>query len=724
MVYLQPASEKKALSPAWFPADFQAVIWRNWGLVPSQNIAAALNCTESQLKKSAAELGLDPEAVADPVWPKRGYLTIIRKNWHIASYGQIMTLLEIDEKQLAFILKEDDFMWAKMGGFKPSVEDNIYRKLTDEETLKTGEIKKAVRRYGEFADCGAGSFDFLDKFYKPAPNNEPESAVLENSENKGSFRIAYSYFAVFGDPLFDESLDPYPDELLRQYAKLGVNGVWLQGILYQLSDFPFEPELSFGRERRISNLKKLIARAAGYNIGVYLYINEPRAMPKAFFDKYPSLKGESEYDTFALCTSRPEVQAYLYDGMKQLFTEAKGLAGFIAITMSENLTNCYSRVSPKHIKCERCKARGPARVVAEVNNILAKGAHDADPSAKAVSWTWAWGADWAGEAVDMLSENQIIQCTSEEGLVTNVGGVKGSVVDYTISQPGPGEKSKSIWKHAAGRGFELSAKVQINNTWELSNIPYIPALDLIGAHIKNLMKHNISNLQLCWTLGGYPSLNMRFVDYLSKNPENTAAGFLNLIFGEELGEKVYEAQKQFSSAFANFPFDVGTAYTGPQNFGVMAPFYTQKTGYAATMTGFPYDDIDSWRSIYPAEIYESQMQKVADGMEGAANAFEKIEDGENTTLREIVTNVKAAACKMRSVCNHIRFVRSRDAKDKDGVAGAVKDEKENVIRLLKLRQTDSRIGFEASNHYFYTPADLVEKLLNLDRIMEGSVVEQ
>ena len=719
MIYLQADSKIKALSPAWFPANFQAVIWRNYGIVPKKNIAAALNCTETELKQETAALGLNPEIDANPIWQKRGYLTIIRNNWHIASYEQIMTLLEISEKELSFILKEDDFMWAKMGGFKPYVEDNVYRNLTADERSKTEKIKKTVLQYGHFLDCD-NSFEFLDEFYKPTPGGESE--ILSN--NKGGFRIAYSYFAVFGDPLLDESLDPYPDELLRQYAKLGVNGIWLQGILYQLADFGFEPSLSVGREKRISNLKKLIGRAAKYNIGVYLYLNEPRAMPKGFFEKYPGLKGEGEYDTFALCTSCPEVQDYLYKAQKQLFTEAKGLAGFIAITMSENLTNCHSRTSPENIQCERCKGRTSAEVVAEVNNILAKGAHDADPSAKAISWTWAWGDSWANEALDMLSENQIIQCTSEEGLITNIGGVTGSVVDYTISHPGPGEKSKSIWNYAAKKGFELSAKVQINNTWELSNIPYIPALDLIETHIKNLIKYDIANLQLCWTLGGYPSLNMRFVDYLCKNPKKTAADFLNDIFGSELGEKVYEAQRQFSEAFAEFPFHVGTAYVAPQNFGVSAPFYAQKTGYRATMIGFPYDDIDSWRAIYPVDIYESQMQKVADKMECALSEFEQIKNFENKTLVEMIQNVKAAACKMRSVCNHIKFVKSRESKDSAGMIEAVKNERENVICLIKLRQKDSRIGFEASNHYFYTIMDLLEKLLNLEWIMEcGSPVK-
>ena len=48
---------------------------------------------------------------------------------------------------------------------------------------------------------------------------------------------------------------------------------------------------------------------------------------------------------------------------------------------------------------------------------------------------------------------------------------------------------------------------------------------------------------------------------------------------------------------------------------------------------------------------------------------------------------------------------------------AVGKEKDNVLRVIKLRKRDSRIGFEASNHYFYTGQDLREKLLNLDWCM-------
>ena len=34
--------------------------------------------------------------------------------------------------------------------------------------------------------------------------------------------------------------------------------------------------------------------------------------------------------------------------------------------------------------------------------------------------------------------------------------------------------------------------------------------------------------------------------------------------------------------------------------------------------------------------------------------------------------------------------------------------------MFELSSTDSRFGFEASNHYFYVPLDLVEKIINCD----------
>ena len=38
-------------------------------------------------------------------------------------------------------------------------------------------------------------------------------------------------------------------------------------------------------------------------------------------------------------------------------------------------------------------------------------------------------------------------------------------------------------------------------------------------------------------------------------------------------------------------------------------------------------------------------------------------------------------------------------------------------RLFAIQSRDSRIGFEASNHYFYVPADLAEKIINCKHLL-------
>jgi hypothetical protein len=38
-------------------------------------------------------------------------------------------------------------------------------------------------------------------------------------------------------------------------------------------------------------------------------------------------------------------------------------------------------------------------------------------------------------------------------------------------------------------------------------------------------------------------------------------------------------------------------------------------------------------------------------------------------------------------------------------------------------RNESLIGYEASNHYYYTPLDLVEKMLNCDWLERGLLAE-
>jgi hypothetical protein len=146
------------------------------------------------------------------------------------------------------------------------------------------------------------------------------------------------------------------------------------------------------------------------------------------------------------------------------------------------------------------------------------------------------------------------------------------------------------------------------------------------------------------------------------------------------------------------------------------------------MVGFPYDHLDGWRGPYPPEVLASQFEKLAAGWSGGvdqlADVIRRIDGSHRAAATSDLRLARAAHAHFASVANQIRFVLARDALGNANLADgersrlraqmvAILDsEIELARRLEQLAREDSRIGFEASNHYFYTPLDLVEKVIN------------
>jgi hypothetical protein len=72
-----------------------------------------------------------------------------------------------------------------------------------------------------------------------------------------------------------------------------------------------------------------------------------------------------------------------------------------------------------------------------------------------------------------------------------------------------------------------------------------------------------------------------------------------------------------STAFREFPYHIGCVCHAPLQMGPANPLWPAATGYRACMVGIPYDDLESWRAIYPAEVFASQLDKVARGFQAA-----------------------------------------------------------------------------------------------------------
>ena len=109
-----------------FPTRMHALIWRNWPCVEASRLAEVLGTTEANVRKVARSMGLPADQPISPLQAERGYISVIRRNWHLLNYDQLMQLLGWDADRLAYTLKEDDFLWAKLGRLKPACEPISY----------------------------------------------------------------------------------------------------------------------------------------------------------------------------------------------------------------------------------------------------------------------------------------------------------------------------------------------------------------------------------------------------------------------------------------------------------------------------------------------------------------------------------------------------------------------------------------------------------------------
>jgi len=717
----------KALEFDHFPSRLHAFVWRNYELVPLSRMAEVVGGTEAQLAAIATAMGLPDQAEITEDQQRRSYITTIRKNWHLLPYEQLLTLLGWTEEELAYALKEDDFLWAKLGGLKPACEPLRYEPPTDPMRERERWMREVLsRRFPEGLRApDEAPFAFVDELSRPPDETRPLPPG-----SRFSPRFCYSYFALYGDPLLEADLDPYPDGYLARLARMGVNGVWLQVVLYKLAPFPWDPSLSEGHETRIANLRRLVERARAHGIGIYLYLNEPRTMPLTFFDDHPELRGVQEGDVATLCTSAPEVREYLRSSVERIFREVPDLGGAFTITASENLTNCWSHYQGAN--CPRCAQRGAAEVIADVNAAIAEGIRASGSDAEFIVWDWGWPDDQAEAIIQRLPDGVILQSVSEWSLPIERGGVESAVGEYSISSVGPGPRASRHWALARARGLRTSAKVQVGCTWELSAMPYIPATELVAEHLCNLANGvgsegaPVDALMLGWTLGGSPSPHRelaRVVDSMrNPTPEEALRRVAVSRFGPTNAPAVLDAWHTMSVAFREFPYHGGVVYTAPMQYGPSNLLWAQPTGYRATMVGFPYDDLDTWRAIYPREVFARQLELVSAGFEEGVRKLReqaaRATDDAAEALASEADVAEGAWLHFRSSAAQARFVMARDAGDAEAVRELLDQEADTARRLYAIRMRDSRIGFEASNHYYYMPLDLVEKVLNCEYLTD------
>ncbi|WP_353196974.1 hypothetical protein [Parapedobacter defluvii] len=743
------STDKAALQVSHFPNALYAFVWRNWGLVPLDRMANTVGATSAQLQSIASFMGLgDAPKVTAEQW-ERSYLTVIRRNWHLLPKSQLQVLMGWDEAQLEFTLKEDDFFYIKLGSLKPACPPVYYNQLSvlDEKTkISFMQLLKASFPEG-LPTKQMPYFQFVNEL--SAPFTDAKGKSTESIQAGFSPRIAYPYFALFGDPLLDPEIDSYPDAYLERLAASGVDSIWMHIVLSKLTPFPWDPSISTHWEHRLTNLKALTERVRKHGIGIYLYLNEPRHQPEAFFEKYPDLRGQGT----ALCTSHPAVQQYLEDSIALIVERAPQLAGFFSITASENPTHCWSHGQGD--KCPRCALLGPEKVISTLNNLYTKGINRgyasavasgkgdvADGRPKLIIWDWGWQDDWAAGIVpELTTDHTLLMSVSEWELEIERGGVRSKVGEYSISAIGPGPRARRHWEIAKRHGLKTMAKIQANNSWEIGAVPYIPAVYNVAKHIDQLRKEGIAGIMLSWTLGGYPSPNLEVVSLMGSDRNLPADDAIRTVARRRFGsaaDAIVGAWRDVSTHFSKFPYHISVVYNAPLQCGPANLLWSEPTDYKATMVGLPYDDVTSWRAIYPPSVFAGLLREIG---EAFAEIIRRLDD-DCTKLNLTQTEQKAVRLERniietisihyQSIANQVDFIELRDKlpaaeSDRARVKRALSEVLSHEIRLARrmaaLQTSDSRLGYEASNQYFYTSADLYEKVLNCTELLNKWVAK-
>jgi hypothetical protein len=256
-------------------------------------------------------------------------------------------------------------------------------------------------------------------------------------------------------------------------------------------------------------------------------------------------------------------------------------------------------------------------------------------------------------------------------------------------------------------------------------------MPLVVEHCRRLADAGIDGTMPSWTCGGYPSPNLQAASAYAFEPRPDAAAVLRReaerMYGASMADQAVAAWRAFSDAFLEFPYGVAI-YIIPTQHGPANLLRLEPTKLKPGMILFPHDAYRSWSGAYPPDIVRSQFRKLSEKWRTGLDILERVaartpEAKKKAANRELAI-AKTCAIHFESTANQVEFYLLRDSlpeRSADERNRARKRMLEIVQREHDLSReqyfvarNESLIGYEASNHYYYTPLDLVEKMLNCE----------
>ena len=609
-----------------------------------------------------------------------------------------------------------------------SGEDYRFRITEQEICIEAGDAE-GIRR---------GIYAFIDEL------RENRGPFMEKGERTFRHwlgnRISRCFFGpikrapFFRDELMDE-MDYYPDEYLNRLAGEGVNGLWLTIAFRDLCRTSFCPP-SPDRERRLAKLRDTVSRCLRYGIRTWAFCIEPTGLfpGDILLEKHPELKGAPTWDRFAFCPSTESGRQYIYESVKDLFTQVPKLGGILNISYGERPTTCLSSanvVNESPVKCPRCAAVPKWEILFRSLSAMRSGMPE---SAQLISWLYmarpTSRSEWVFRIAEHTPENVILQYNLESNGTKMQLGKPRKGGDYWLSYTGPSQDFREIAGRAAKAGTALSAKIQVGCSHEVATVPFVPVPGLLYRKYREMKLCGVSSVMQCWYFGNYPGLMNRAAGMLAREDfaNSDEDDFLVRLARPEWGEKapaVAAAWKMLGDAYENYPLYNLMQYYGPMHSGVIWPLFPEVALKPLAPTwkpdfGYSGDVIGECLGNHTLEEAVILTRRMADGWEKGLKLWQSCGSHPDIGVAE------ALSIQFRSASDILNFYLLREkliagirpAATLDAMEEIVRREIGNSERLIPLCKADSRLGFhsEAESHQ-YDPDRLHWRISQLKNLL-------
>lgn len=375
------------------------------------------------------------------------------------------------------------------------------------------------------------------------------------------------------------------DSNFLELARMGVNAMPIMTLLedYLVPDAqgPFRSLANPAAEDNLKRLGQLARQAARFGVRIILMGYNPKLPPDhKVFQSYPEARGaiQSNGAFRTLCTSDPRTRAFLAESWSAIFDEVPELGGILSITGGEGFYHCFMRSQNQASDCPRCGRRMPSLAVAELINDVARKLHERHPEAVMVTWPYSaghWSRDRDQEAfIEALDPAHVIFQSEidKDSVDWRVAGYAKNIWDYSLSCTTPSPRVRRQRSKCRTAGLRFSVKLEINNSIECLNVPYLPVLENQRAIWENARRLKPYAIHSRWLFDGgckSPSEELGYWLIWGKgtefdDPMCTLDAIARRDFGDA-GPMVRKAWGRFSEAMRHHPnldYYVGSYFIG------------------------------------------------------------------------------------------------------------------------------------------------------------------